>query len=222
MKNLMISLIGIIFLMMMLVVGYAEDSHIITDNNLPLLVSEKPIVLQRPNVERIKELKERIKERYDEMENRSWFEHKNTGGLDVYIGEFKDLNKIALRWRFATYGEDWVFFDKIIIKADDHKFAIDSIKSYDKRTDVWGGGICYESIDAAISVFDIDNATAIDNPFLSLDDLIIISSSDDVKIRFTGKSLRDWESSKCQINAFIDVLQYYLWISTDIGENYYK
>ena len=136
-----------------------------------------------------------------------------------------------LRFRGVVRNNNWIFFDKIIIMADEKRYVIDSFKSYDKVTDVevplgqYQSIQCCEIIDLPVALFyygDKQNDKREGLCSLSLDDAINIVSASKVKIRFSGKYYSDFTLSNNEKERLFDTLHYYLWVLTDIGETYYE
>lgn len=192
----------------------------------------------KPDKERLEELNKVIKEDYDKMENVSWYMHVNSSylnGLELYAGDFKDKGCMLLRFRASTYGDGWIFFKKIIILADDERYVID-FDYFGRETEVVGGS-CYETVDVPICMFvydeekilkDLDvnkpsSLTEFKNIFdkqcvLTFDDAKKIASASQITIRFSGDKYREFKIRSKQLQPLRDMLQYYLWILTDIGE----
>lgn len=224
MKRLMISMMIVVFLTLMFSMGYTDVESKFKADALALK-GDVPKVLVKPNQDRLKELNERIKEDYDEMENISWFKYKDGFswiGMDYYIGDYKDAGINMLRVKLIRRGEDWIFFKKVIIMADEKRYVIDSFNSYDKHTDVESSTSLHECIDLPIcSIVTIDKIQK-DYRHLTLDDAIQIASASEIKVRYSGDYYQDYTLKKSQRNQLCDVLQYYLWVLTNIGETYYR
>lgn len=134
--------------------------------------------------------------RYDEFEKTTWIEHKsnpkyvNTKGFYTYIG-MKDDNvweRLVIRY----HGEDWLFIQKIMIKADESIFEITPKKvERDNDSQVW------EYIDITPDKTEI---AMISN----------VIASKTTKIRFEGKQhYFDWVLSSKEINALKDTQIYF-------------
>lgn len=145
---------------------------------------------------KFKEAMQNIEKEYDEFNNITWFESKNIDGekfsketeisvtrVFLYgsqygrLGEYADNVRLVLRY----YGDDWIFFDKVIILADGERkeFQLNVYKA--KREVVKGGffGRVYEEYDIAIGEDDMDF-------FLK------VANSNTAKVRFSGKYDRDF------------------------------
>ncbi|TFD92758.1 hypothetical protein E2605_18105 [Dysgonomonas capnocytophagoides] len=134
--------------------------------------------------------------RYDEFEKTTWIEHKsipkyvNTKGFYTYIG-MKD-NSVWERLVIRYHGEDWLFIQKIMIKADESIFEITPQKvERDNDSQVW------EYIDITPDKTEI---AMISN----------VIASKTTKIRFEGKQhYFDWVLSSKEINALKDTQIYF-------------
>lgn len=134
--------------------------------------------------------------RYDEFEKTTWIEHKsnpkyvNTKGFYTYIG-MKDDNvweRLVIRY----HGEDWLFIQKIMIKADESIFEI-TPKKVERGNDsqVW------EYIDITPDKTEI---AMISN----------VIASKATKIRFEGKQhYFDWTLSSKEVKAMKDTQIYF-------------
>jgi len=105
----------------------------------------------------------------------------------------------------------------------------------DKQTDVVSSS-CFERIDVPITVFIYDEEKLVKEIkaikssliefkeffnkqcVLTLDDAKKIASASQITIRFSGDQYRDFKLNGKDIQSLRDMMQYYFWVLTDIGE----
>ncbi len=143
-----------------------------------------------------KEAMQNIEKEYDEFNNITWFDSKKIDGekfskeaelsaIRVFLygsqrgklGEYVDNVRLVLRY----YGDDWIFFDKVIILADGERKEF-QLNVYDAEHEVVKGGSLgrvYEKYDIAIDEEDMDF-------FLK------VANSNTTKVRFYGKYQTDF------------------------------
>jgi hypothetical protein len=138
--------------------------------------------------------------RYDDIEKITWIYSKtkpyysNTMAFYTYIG-LDDNGKSWKRLLIRYHGNDWLFINSIIIKADNQTYTISASDSKrDNNADVWEW---------------------IDVPVGNIEDVIIgsVVLSQSVKIRFVGRQYsKDWMLTKKEIKGLkeIEDLQYLL------------
>jgi hypothetical protein len=165
--------------------------------------------------QRIAELNQVITPEYDEMEDITWYRHKDEdriNGFGFYIAE-KDGQDL-LRFYAGTRGGDWVQFDRIIILGtfnDEAKepvrleVGIDPTERVDLVTETattafrWGGDIvCNERVDFPV-VGRID-----------LESFRNLATADNVRVRYAGAvTYREYEVKARLVRAITDVLDYW-------------
>lgn len=176
---------------------------------------------------RIDELNGIIEISYDEMEGKTWYNHKKEMGyygIQLYLGKTEDDIKF-MRLSFATKGSDWIFLNKIIFLADGKRFVF-NIDPLERKSDVYSDTYsvtCSESADILImdsfsplpkkmTERDLsmlrDECAENKKPLLS--DIEKIVNSKEVKIRFSGsESYREIELKEKFIGILLDVVDYY-------------
>ena len=179
---------------------------------------EATVLLKKLRVERIKEIDERLaaekrrkkkeakrlaralknmKKKKDNVENITWYTPKNTpkyhldNGACFYMyigtGDGHVWPRLVVRYD----GNDWVFFDKILVKYDDRLAEIEFDKYKNKKTDTSSG--VAEWIDIAA------------NPLI-MTYLKEIANAKKVTIRFSGKYSKDFVLTGAQKRALRDSL----------------
>ncbi|QOR34973.1 hypothetical protein IMX26_16160 [Clostridium sp. 'deep sea'] len=158
----------------------------------------------------IKELKEQylaklaehiesnIVSNYDEMSNITWHYAKNTSKtIDyftfyTYVGERDSKYWLCLTTGFSI--SDWVFFNKIDVKADEERFTITFDYFEDKVEEV--------------SLSGVQEWISITDP--CYDNLKKIANAKEVKFRFSGDDYyKDFKLSSSQQKKLNQVLDYY-------------
>jgi hypothetical protein len=137
---------------------------------------------------------EMIYKRYDEFKDVAFYRHKTFFGsspIEVYIVEGTSTYP---RIVFEYYGSSWIFFETATLVGSDGQRISFTFKSYDKTTDVLSGGSVKERIDI---VLDEARAEQI---------LRMISTSEEIKLRLSGKYYKDFSLPEDVVNAIKDIL----------------
>lgn len=97
----------------------------------------------------------KLKSKYDQFDEVTWYEPQcapkyiNANAFYIYIG--KNEYTSWLRWKMVYFGDDWIFFDKIIINVDGENYTKTfdySEVNRDNNADVW------EYVDISVSNSD--------------------------------------------------------------------
>jgi hypothetical protein len=141
--------------------------------------------------------KKKFNTQYDDIEGITWIYSKskpyysNTMGFYTYLG-VKDNGYAWKRLVIRYHGNDWLFLQKITIKADNQTFTLDASNAKrDNNADVW------EWIDISVAYTE---------------DIIIdqIIRSKQIKVRFVGNQYhRDWNLSQKEIRGLKEIEEYY-------------
>lgn len=137
----------------------------------------------------------------DDIKNIDWYYTKGSLGSErdfafyIYMGERDDEQWLRLVTGFNR--DDWIFFEKVKVLADDYVFEIPFDNYYDKTEGVKNG--TNEFIDVPV-----------DEQLLN--DLIKVSNAEYSKIRFIGKDhSKDYEinlSKKIKMEEMIDYFNF--------------
>lgn len=157
---------------------------------------------------RVEELSKWVNSEYDEMEDITWYSHKNEDkekGLGIYIGESEE--KIWMRFFAGTRGTNWVFLDKLILYAEyeeeeKENFRLEINLDYDE----------VESFVSTLYPSTVYCNERMDIPVgdkITLLDLMRITEAKKLKVRFSGESYRDWDMKYGIIQRLKDMLDYY-------------
>jgi len=173
--------------------------------------------IEKPDEHRLKELKKSIKKKRDEMTGITWYLPLEDSQFKLYIAK-ADYAPPLLRFKAVTHGGDWVFFEKILVLADEKRF-ITNIDPLDRQSDVVVDEDWFNYPEVQAKEW-IDVPVGMKGEVFSLEDFIHIACAEKVKVRFAGENYyRERKLKKAETNALYDVLQYYIWVLTDIGEN---
>lgn len=125
----------------------------------------------------------------DEFTGFTWFKPYDYTprftGLYVYFGLTEDSLLTSLRVKFHYYGQNWIFFDKVIVLTNGNTYNF-SFYRLDGSTNVSSG--VFEVFD-----FGTDQITDLDE---MIKDVVV---SGKAKVRFYGKYKRDFELQPFQI-----------------------
>jgi tetratricopeptide (TPR) repeat protein len=139
-----------------------------------------------------------ITKNIDEFEGISWCyadgTPKRIGSFSFYCYVGEKNSRTWLRLKTGFHKSDWVFFEKISVKADEYKFEIPFDYYEDRDTDI-GSGI-YEWIDISV------------NSSL-LSKLKKVTEADEVIVRFSGDYYKDYELSSKQKIRIKQIIDYY-------------
>lgn len=137
----------------------------------------------------------------DDLEKINWYYSRGSVGTEhkfafyIYMGEKNDKHWLRLKTGF--YKDDWVFFEKVKVLADDYVFKI-PFNEYDDKLEEVQKGI-HEFIDVSVDESMIEN-------------LIKVANSDFAKIRFVGKNhSKEYEiniAQKKKIKQIIDLYNF--------------
>jgi len=136
----------------------------------------------------------------DKIEDVTWYYangSKQTEAWQFWFYTYIGLNGYPyMRLKCGFNLNDWIFFNKILILADDKRFEIDFNEYKDKDSDVTNDGHVREWID----VFAGDNLKS---------QLSIIAEAKNVTVRFTGKYYKDFILSPTQKSQIKNIIGYY-------------
>jgi len=172
--------------------------------------------IEKPDEKTVKELEKRIRKKRDEMAGITWYLPLEDSQFKLYIA-VPDNAPPMLRFRAVTQGADWIFFRKIYILADHNRFTM-NIDPLDRQTEVVVDEDWFKYPEVLPKEW-IDMPVGIKADTFSLENFILIGIAEKVKVRFEGENYyRERELKRGEINALYDILQYYIWVLTDIGE----
>lgn len=134
----------LIMLVMVLITCQPTDTAVSADGDSDVAMSE---IIDKNAIKKGKEdLSNYFYKEYDDMENTTWYNNANEPEyIDTrsyvlpYIG--KDIDKhpwVVIRWNYT--GNDWIFYNEIIVKTDKHTYYISpnySDINHDNDTEVW-------------------------------------------------------------------------------------
>jgi hypothetical protein len=129
--------------------------------------TEKNNQTAKPNLTKIKELKQFFRVRKDEFSTtgKTWYEPKsapsytNRNGLYCYFQTENDIPN-NLRFRIQYYSDDWLFFNKVQFSIDGKAYEYVPINT---ETDNGDGGYIWEWFDQAVSDSDKELINALAN-----------------------------------------------------------
>lgn len=137
---------------------------------------------------------EMIYKRYDEFKDVSFYRHKtffHSSPIEIYIVE---STKTYPRILFKYYGSSWIFFETATLVGSNGQRVLFSFKSYDKITDVLSGGSVKESVDIVLDELKAEQI------------LLMVSTSEEIKLRLSGKYYKDSVIPDDVVNAIKDIL----------------
>ena len=135
-----------------------------------------------------------------EFTNDSYIRHKyffNTfKETPIDLSITKEPKTKILSARFTYRGNKWIFFENVtIINANGERLEW-KFKSYNKDTDVLSGGDVYESASTILTDEEAQN-------------LLNLLSSNNVKLRFSGKYYDQYSLNENYVNALKEILAAY-------------
>ncbi|HCO68594.1 MAG TPA: hypothetical protein DIT04_12675 [Dysgonomonas sp.] len=144
----------------------------------------------------INKLKNLFNEKYDDMNDITWIQHKsqpkyaNSRGFYAYIG--KNNSKVWERFVMRYHGDDWLFVKNFKIKVGDNIFNLSySNVERDNNSEVWEW-IDVEPKDEELEV--IEN----------------VISAKEAKIRFEGDQYyKDWAITQKEVKALTETHKYF-------------
>lgn len=145
----------------------------------------------------------KLKKNKDEFEQVTWYKTApfQNGNLSnkfyVYVGE--SSTNVWTRIYICYSGEDWIFFDKVIILIDGDPFELPFEEYTNKKTEVVSGGV-YEWIDIQGDEYQI------------LLNRIIMAET--VKIKLSGKYSYSWKLSSTEKQGIKDALYGYYYLKS--------
>lgn len=145
----------------------------------------------------------KLKKEKDEFEGITWYKtssFKNgniRNKVNVYVGE--DKSNVWSRIHVCYFGEDWIFFDKIIFLVDGDPIELEFDEYKQKKTEVVSGGV-YEWVDIPTEHYYI---------LLSR-----IFMADNVKVKLSGKYSYSWTLSKSEIAGLKDAVYGYYYLKS--------
>jgi hypothetical protein len=139
-----------------------------------------------------------LRSSYDDLNETTWYyntlfrHYTNSNHVSLYMGKSEN-NKPYLRLMVSYTGDDWLFFDRVVlIYGDNQRYEI-SFNSYDhKKTDNDGGSV-WEWIDVTVS-------SGLDQQ------LELLARSKNAKIIFSGKYRYTHIISSSEKKALLQVL----------------
>lgn len=145
----------------------------------------------------------KLKKRKDEFEGITWYKTTsfNNGNVSnkiyVYVGETE--RNAWTRIYVSYFGEDWIFFDKIIFLVDGDPIELQFDDYKDKKTEVVSGGV-YEWVDVPGADYSI------------LLSRIIMAET--VKVKLSGKYSYSWTLSKSEKEGIKDAVYGYYYLKS--------
>jgi hypothetical protein len=134
-----------------------------------------------------------LKTSYDKMAGVTWYKAKSAkvlgNYLQVYFGRFDKGTVGPLRLDAQYYGDEWVFFDELIVKADDAVFNFPKLRPQQDNS----GGSVWETIDTPVTSEMVRMLRA-------------VIAAKDVSIRFDGKHVKDFDLTPASRAALRDML----------------
>lgn len=167
----------------------------------PFVIDTEPAVVDtafeyKPNLLKLKKIK-------DEFEGITWykttqFHNWNVNNkVYVYVGETE--RNAWTRIYVSYFGDDWIFFDKIIFLVDGDPIELPFDDYKEKKTEVVSGGV-YEWVD----VLGADYAILLSR--------IIMAKT--VKIKLSGKYSYSWTLSKSEKEGIKDAVYGYYYLNS--------
>ena len=152
----------------------------------------------KKRAERLSKAMSNLEKRIDRVEDITWYMPKNTPKSHTYEGTcfyvyigVKDghaWKRLAVRYD----SDEWIFFDKILVKADGLLYDIPFNKYRDKKSDSGGGGVT-EWVDIEVTP-SLESA------------LDYIADAKSAVVRLQGKYTKDFTLNSQQKNAIKTVL----------------
>ena len=131
---------------------------------------------QRKEKQRLANATKKLKKKYDDMNEITWYEDKSSGGYTskfyAYIGK-KENRAPWLRMYIRYYADDWLFIESYQIKVDGKSYTIKEKEYGEIKTDN-GSGSIWETLDRTVDAETYEIIKAIAN-------------GKNVKIRHNGK-----------------------------------
>lgn len=172
---------------------------IYADRNAKAIAEQKAKerAIQKAREEKLQAVKS-LRREYDEIEDITWsynhyFKHyNNSNHVSLYIGQHGKNGYPWLRLRISYEGDDWIFFDKILLYCDGSTFEVPFDKYKNKKSDNAGGTV-WEWIDVPV-----------DNELLS--NLEMLAKGKSVKIKLSGKYSNTRVISTTEQKALLEVM----------------
>ncbi|WP_198155026.1 hypothetical protein [Salisediminibacterium beveridgei] len=173
-------------------------------SELDEMIDETQETLKAQEDETKERLQAAITEYYDDVTGDTIYvpEGHSTQYVDIdrnqtsFYPRIVESGSISMFTIVAGFGQDdWVFFDSIIFNADGERFTWD-LSYFDRQSEVGGG------------VFEWYILSELDIPTI-MDDLELISSSDEVQVRFQGNGFRDYTLTENDKNKIRDMFDFY-------------
>lgn len=149
-------------------------------------------------------LKQKIYTDYDEFDRIKWFYAKDDKGnrtshlerIGIYGAALDKEGKKPewLRLRFFYTGDDWIFFENVIVLVDDVKYEF-KLKRYNAKTDVESGDV-YERYDILVESAEMAMLQA-------------IAKGRGVKVRFVGKYVYDFNLKESEKQKIKNMIEFY-------------
>jgi hypothetical protein len=150
-----------------------------------------------------------LKSDKDEFQKATFYQHPGTPVLGtqmyLYIAEVGDHYTLRL---VAIYqGEDWVFWDKLLIKVGDDVVTLDAGRSNVKREN--SSGTVWETLDLPVASASV-GATQLNFTELTTPVFATLMKADSASMRFQGESVRDHKLSNAELARFKEIGKKYM------------